>query len=196
MNATVPVPDHRTAGGSIVPRILAASLVVLALGAVLGALGAAVRPDVPAARAEIAFGTVDDEDSAERAVRTQLSLLTSRVLLQPVADELGLPLTAVEDAVRVQVLPDTTVIRVEARAATTDVALRIVSAVVTEYVTTSFAADFPVHGLMPAQLSSPPYVPVSPVTPGVLTGTGVGAALGLVVAGAACLVQSLHRPRW
>jgi hypothetical protein len=194
MNAAVPVPDQRTAR-RVVHRVLAASLVVVALGALFGALGAAVRPDIPAARAEIGFGTVDDEDSAERAVRTQVSLLTSRALQQPVADELGLPLSEVEDAVRVEVLPDTTVIRVEARAATTDVALRIVSALVTEYVATSFAADFPVHGLMPAQLAIPPYVPVGAVTPGALQGAGLGAAFGLVVAGAAGLVQSLLRPR-
>jgi hypothetical protein len=176
--------------GSAGRRFVAAAAALVVLGALLGALSAAERPATPVARAEIAFGVTADEDSAQRAVRTQLALLTGRGVLDRVAAQLDVPLEDLQRSVRAEVLPDSTVIRVEARAATEDAALRTVSVLVDEYVVTNFLADFPLHALMTAQLAVPPYLPVGPTEPGPPAGAGLGAAFGLLVAAGASWLRT------
>jgi hypothetical protein len=181
-----PGPDR---AGAV--RLLGAMLVVVALGAVAGSLGEALRPPTATARTVVALAVADDSRSAERAGRTQLAIVLGRGVLEPVASRMQVPVEELERTVEATLL-DPALLRIEARGTTDEAALWTVAAVTDEYLMTGYTADVRAGGLVRAHLVSVPHVPVEP-DGGPGRGAGLGAAAGLVVA---ALAGGLQVRRW
>ncbi|WP_010241254.1 MULTISPECIES: hypothetical protein [unclassified Pseudonocardia] len=162
-----------------VVRVLA---VVLA-AAVAGWLGAMLQSPVTLMRAVVVVALVDDDGSAERALATQVRMLTDRSVLVPVADRLGVPPASLADAVRAEADPETGSITVDVRDADATHATRVAEEVVEEYLRVAYVSDVPADGLVRTRLLLPPY-PAPDGRPGPLAGTAIGAGIGVLAASA------------
>ena len=99
-----PPQRSREAGGGYTALLAVAALAVVALAVASGYLIANRAPTVYGAQAAIIYQgkRVDADDSpAERVIATQEALIQSRTVLQPVADEAGVPVSRVESALEV-----------------------------------------------------------------------------------------------
>ncbi|HXV93563.1 MAG TPA: hypothetical protein VD813_09720 [Pseudonocardia sp.] len=170
--------------------------VLLLLGAAVGAVSGALRPAAGVARADVAIDLVEagvDEQRDARALQTQTDVVESRGVLGPVASGLGVPVEELQRTVSAELLPESTIIRIEARAGTGEEAQRVVAGVVTRYLQVAFAAEAPRAELVRARLLGPPYPAREDAGHGVVPGAVAGLLVAAVVAGVAALVQGL---RW
>jgi hypothetical protein len=176
-----------------VVRVLA---VVLA-AAVAGWLGAMLQPPVTLIRAVVVVALVDDDGSAERALATQVRMLTDRSVLVPVANRLGVPPASLADAVHAEADPETGSITIDVRDADATQATRIAEEVVGEYLRIAYVSDVPADGLVRTRLLLPPYA-APDGRPGPLVGTAIGAGIGVLGAGAVVFAGSRKpgRRKW
>jgi len=99
--------EPRRPGGDsagFIALLVVVALAVVALAAASGYLVANRSPTVYGAQAVIFYQgkRVDADDSpAERVIATQEALIKSRTVLQPVADEVGVPVSRLESALEV-----------------------------------------------------------------------------------------------
>jgi uncharacterized protein involved in exopolysaccharide biosynthesis len=95
----------RPGNGGFYALLLLAALAVMALGTVSGYLVANRASPVYGAQATIFYQgkrVEADDSSAERVIATQQALVESRTVLQPVADDAGVPVSHLEGSLDVQ----------------------------------------------------------------------------------------------
>lgn len=186
-----PAPPHRSVRVAVGTAVAAVAVVVAAVAAALG--GHALRPAEAVARSVIVVAGVDDEASAERALRTQILMIAGPAVLGPVAARFGTSVDELAERVSAEASTDAGLVTLEVRAGTPDDAVRLAEAVVDHYLQLSYAADPPADGVVRSRLLIPPALPardenVDPVL--------VGAAVGLLgAAGAAVRVATQRRKR-
>jgi uncharacterized protein involved in exopolysaccharide biosynthesis len=198
----------------VLTRLALFTLAIILVGAAGGLGGALVWPKTYAARAEILCSLSQDQQGGNTLLQdpqlsTQLVILKSRAVLGPIAQQQNRQFEDLNKDISAQILDSSDVIQVEADASTASAALRTLQAVMTNYlalaaqpsaVARSLTTQQPITALgltsrtgLTAQLLTPPYPLPDPVAPRPLLASGIGALVGMVVAGAV-LVRSA--PRW
>ena len=118
-------------------RLVMLALVIVLVGAGGALLGAALWPKTYAARAEILYPITKEQPTGflreDRNLTTQLVLLQSRAVLDPVAGAEGLRVEDLAPRVAVTLLQGSEVIQVEVRDRTRESALRTTQAIVDRY---------------------------------------------------------------
>lgn len=117
--------------------LAAAVAALIVLPALAAYLWSGSSPEVWAARAEVLFtgGDTQVAQRAEQQTATQVVVLGSRSVLQPAAEALGRDVTALEDALDVEQVEDSEVLRVTVVDPDPDAARQAAQAVVDQYVT-------------------------------------------------------------
>jgi uncharacterized protein involved in exopolysaccharide biosynthesis len=176
---------------------LAAAIVAVFAGAAVGY--SELRPTVYGAQADIILTPRPElsDAAADRAMVTQTMIVTSDPVLRPVVERTGVPLDRLRDAVGVEIVGRSNVMRITAGDRSRTRAVTLVQQVTEEYL--RVAADTPgpagesrTPAITPALLSSA--APLAhPLQPQPLRALAAGILLGLLVAAAAVVV--LVRPR-
>ncbi|MGY1812813.1 hypothetical protein [Blastococcus sp. SYSU D00820] len=116
-------------------------LVLTGGGAAAGYLVASRMPEVYAARAEILYSLTQEQPTGflreDRNLSTQLVLLTSRTVLDPVAEEWDRPVPALAEQLSATVVEESEVIRVELTDTDPDRARGLLDAIVARYLEVS-----------------------------------------------------------
>lgn len=168
--------------------------VVLA-AAVAGWLGAMLQPPVTVIRAVVVVALVDDDASAERALASQVRMLTDRSVLVPVADRIGVLPASLADAVHAEADLETGLITLDVRDPDAARGTYVAEQVVDEYLRTAYVSDVPADGLVRTRLLLPPH-PVPDTRLGPLAGTAIGAGIGALAAGVVAFTGRRRRGRW
>lgn len=175
------------------PAIRVVAVVLAA--AVAGWLGAVLQPPVTVIRAVVVVALVDDDGSAERALATQIRILTGRSVLVPVADRVGEMPASLADAVHAEADLETGLITLDIRDADAARGTYVAEQVVDEYLRAAYVSDVPADGLVRTRLLLPPH-PVPDTGLGPLAGTAIGAGIGALAAGAVVVTGRRRRDRW
>lgn len=187
-----PAPERPATTTRAGVRLLPAALAVVLLAALTGWLGAVLRPPAGTARAVLVVSTVDDEDSAARALRTQAELLRGRAVLVPVAAATGTTPDRLARAVEVTADGDTGLVTLEVRGPGPDAATGLADRIVSEYLRAGHVADVPADGMVRTRLLLPPH-PVPERLPTPAGGALLGSATGALAAGAATVAVLVRR---
>ncbi len=136
-------------------RLVRTALALVVLGAVLGYLIALVMPVQYAARASIQY-TIAGENTGEflktdRDLTTQVVLLTSRNVLQPVADANGISVSGLGERVSAQILDESNIIQLEVRDKTRQGGIDLTNAIAARYLEVADASG--PKGYLQAQLA-------------------------------------------
>lgn len=176
---------------------LAAAIVAVFAGAAIGYSES--QPTVYGAQADIILTPSPElsDAAADRAMVTQTMIVTSDPVLRPVAERTGVPLDRLRDAIGVEIVGRSNVLRVTAGDRSRTRAVTLAQQVTEQYL--RVAADTPgppgesrTPAITPALLS--PAAPLAhPLRPQPLRALAAGILLGLLVAAAAVVV--LVRPR-
>ncbi|MDD7931045.1 hypothetical protein [Actinomycetospora straminea] len=118
-------------------RLIAAAVVAVVVGGLLGYCGALLWPKQYAARADLLFAITREQPTEflreDRTLTTQVVLMTSRTVLAPVAARNGLEVDELSDDVTAQVVPGSEVLEVEVRDRSPDRALSLTQQIVASY---------------------------------------------------------------
>jgi uncharacterized protein involved in exopolysaccharide biosynthesis len=142
----LPRPDHRAAADEavrpslsrgIIAKLVGLASAIVLVSAGIGFGGAFLLPVEYAARAELLYPINTERSTGvlreDRNLTTQLVLLRSRQVLEPVAASEHVPVQDLQKQVSATLLDTSEVIQVEARAESPDVAVRRAQAVVDQY---------------------------------------------------------------
>ncbi|MBB6378667.1 hypothetical protein BKA01_005927 [Pseudonocardia eucalypti] len=115
------------------------AVVLMAVGAVVGFLAAAVIPTQYAARTTIQYNIAAENSGdflkTDRNLTTQTVLITSRNVLQPVADANGISVDDLTKKVVATVLQSSNIIQVEVKDPSRDMGITLANAVAKQYLT-------------------------------------------------------------
>ena len=185
VQAASPAPPRRTAAGAAVAVVVASVAAALA--------GHALRPAESVARATVVVAGVEDDASAERALRTQALMIAGPAVLGPVAAQFGTTVEDLTERVSAEPAPDSGLLTLEVRAGTADAAMGLAEGVVESYLQVSYAVDPPADGVARSRLLIPPALPIRDEDPEPVL---VGVVIGLLgVAGGAARIATWRRKR-
>jgi uncharacterized protein involved in exopolysaccharide biosynthesis len=143
LSSTPSGPPHLTRCQHRSLALLAAAC--LAAGGTAGMVVAGIAVPQYGARAEIVYPVADEQPTGflrtDRSLSTQLVLLRSNAVLDPVASQLGITSDALRGRVSDAVLADSEVIRVEVRAATRDGAADVTRRILDSYLAVAANSD-------------------------------------------------------
>ncbi|MGQ0483542.1 MAG: hypothetical protein ACT4O0_21260 [Pseudonocardia sp.] len=136
-------------------RLVRTALALTVLGAVLGYLIALMMPTQYAARTSIQY-TIAGENTGEflktdRDLTTQVVLLTSRNVLQPVADANGISVSGLSERVSARILAESNIIQLEVRDKSRQGGVDLANAITARYLEVADASG--PEGYLQAQLA-------------------------------------------
>lgn len=136
-------------------RLVRTALALTVLGAVLGYLIALMMPTQYAARTSIQY-TIAGENTGEflktdRDLTTQVVLLTSRNVLQPVADANGISVSGLSERVSARIVAESNIIQLEVRDKSRQGGVDLASAITARYLEVADASG--PKGYLQAQLA-------------------------------------------
>jgi hypothetical protein len=174
--------------------IVALSILLIG-GAAAGAYAvASMAQTVYAARVEIGFDLRHlGWDSSERFLATQPLIVSSGVVLTPIASAFAIPARELEERLSVATVGSSGVIRLEFVHPPETMALEIIRALTARYLAELTAAD----RVEPIRrwILTPALVLEAPVSPRPLRAAAIGALAGLLLAGGAISLHALTRRR-
>jgi capsular polysaccharide biosynthesis protein len=97
-------------------RLMLVCCIAIVLGALGGLVATFVLPHIYAAQTTVRFSlgeTSSSSDNSERTLTTQTVLITSRQVLQPVADSTGVPIDYLAKNVTATVVPNSEIIQIQ-----------------------------------------------------------------------------------
>jgi capsular polysaccharide biosynthesis protein len=97
-------------------RLMLVSCIAIVLGALGGLVATFVLPHIYAAQTTVRFSlgeTSSSSDNSERTLTTQTVLITSRQVLQPVADSTGVPIDYLTKNVTATVVPNSEIVQIQ-----------------------------------------------------------------------------------
>ena len=186
------VGPRRKFSSRVLLAVLAATL--LALPAVVAGMVAAAQPDRFAAEVELLHQPEDNStsESVDREMATHQVLLQQRPLLGETADAVGRSPKDLADSLTVEIVDDSSVLRLEIEDAEPERAREALNALVERYLE---SADRLAAGSDIGQLRvlAPPSVLDEPVGPDALRAAAAGLLLGMVlVVALLALLRSRH----
>jgi hypothetical protein len=114
-------------------RIVAASLVLVLIGALLGLLAYALLPKTYAAQASVRYSLGRGASEADRELSTQSVLMTSREVLQGAADATGVPVDYLQANTTATVVTNSEIIQVQVKHRTRATGVQLADAVTKKY---------------------------------------------------------------
>lgn len=133
--------DQRQPGRGRAVRLSLLAVVIVVLGAAAGFVAALQFPAQYAARAELVYLIGQEEPTGflreDRNLTTQVLLLSSRSVLEPVAATAGLTVKRLEDKFHVELVEGSEVIRLEVRDESREAGQAILTRIIDRYTTVS-----------------------------------------------------------
>jgi len=133
------LPPRRKLSGGQRSKLVLLTLVLMAVGAVLGYGASLVLPAQYAARTTIQYNIAGENTGdflkTDRNLTTQVVLLTSRNVLQPVADANGLQVDDLTRKVSATILNSSDIIQLQIKDADPNAAVTLADAVAKQYLT-------------------------------------------------------------
>ena len=130
-------PPRRKLSGGQRTQLVLLSLVLMVIGAVLGYAAALVLPAQYAARTTIQYNIAGENTGdflkTDRNLTTQVVLITSRNVLQPVADANGLNVDALAKGVSASILNSSDIIQIQVKDADPNAAVTLADAIAKQY---------------------------------------------------------------
>src|SRR5882757_4522028 len=150
------LPARRKLSGGQRSKLVLLTLVLMAVGAVLGYGASLVLPAQYAARTTIQYNIAGENTGdflkTDRNLTTQVVLLTSRNVLQPVADANGLQVDDLTKKVSATILNSSDIIQLQVKDSEPNTAMTLADAIAKQYLTVANSSG--PRGYLQSQLDS------------------------------------------